>query len=269
VNAFRRIVLAALLVASLVAPTLSFLPSAPNASAYGGIEVTLQHPEFAGLNETVQCVMTISGGPAQPGGNYSYGATIIGKNTSGSSINPASGPSQQSGVFKLNITMPEEAPQTIKIRVNASSTSAASETSDTLQRDFEIKVVVPVVMKATVVNTGPVPVSNVTARFFADGTLLSTQTFNVSANGTQQLSYSWTFLKIKNGKHVLTITVDDPNNIVEFTDGNNVISRDIWIGKQSNVAGAVLSGGVVVLAVLVFLMWVQKPKRKSKSKPKK
>lgn len=265
-NAFRRLVLAAILVASLVAPALTFLPSAPNASAYGGIEVTLQHPAFAGINETVQCVMTISGGPAQGGGNYSYGATMIGTNTSGSFINPASGPSQQSGVFKLNITMPEVAPQTIKIRVNATSSSATSTASDTLQRDFEIKVVVPVVLKATVVNTGPVPVSNVTARFFADGTLLSTQTFNVSANGTQKLSYNWTFLKIKNGKHVVTITVDDPNDIVEFTDGNNVISRDIWIGKQSNVAGAVLTGGVVVLAVLVFLMWIQKPTRKSKPK---
>jgi len=266
VNAFRRLVLAALLVASLVATTLPFFPSAPNASAYGGIEVTLQHPLFAGINETVQCVMTISGGPAQNGGNYSYGATVIGTNTTGSLIGPAAGPSQRSGVFKLNITMPEVAPQTIKIRVNATSTGATSTASDTLQRDFEIKVVVPIVMKATVVNKGPVPVSNVTARFFADGTLLSTQTFNVSANGTQILSYSWTFLKIKNGKHVVTITVDDPNDIVEFTDGNNVISRDIWIGKQSNVTGAVLSGGVVVLAVLVFLMWLQKPKKKSKSK---
>jgi hypothetical protein len=256
--------LAAILVLSLVAPALAFLPSAPNASAFGGIEVTLQHPSFAGINETVQCIMTISGGPAQDGGNYSYGATILGTNTTGSSISPQSGASQRSGVFKLNVTMPEVGSQTIKIRVNATSTSVSSTASDTLQQDFEIKVVVPVVIKATVVNSGTVPVSNVTARFFADGTLLSTQVFNVSQNGTKTLSYNWTFLKIKNGKHVVTVTVDDPNNIVEFTDGNNVISRDIWIGKQSNAVGAVLTGGVVVLAILVFLMWLQKPQRKPK-----
>lgn len=267
-NAFRRLVLAALLVATLVAPAFAFLPSAPNASAIGGIEVTLQRPAFAGLNETVPCVMTISGGPGDPGGNFSYGATVIGTNISGSSIDPSTGPSQRSGVFKLNITMPATAPQTIRIRVNASSTSATSTSSDTLQQDFEIKVVVPVVLKATVVNRGPVAVSNVTARFFADGTLLSTQTFNVSASGTKSLICNWTFLKVRTGKHVVTVTVDDPNNIVEFSDGNNVISRDIWVGKESNVAGAVLTGGVIVLAVLVFLMWIQKPARKSKSKPK-
>ncbi len=265
-NAFRRLVLAVLLVASLVAPALAFLPTAPNARAFGGIEVTLQHPEFAGINETVPCIMTITGGPAQDGGNYTYGATILGTNTTGALIDPASGPSQQKGVFHLNITMPEVAPQTIKIRVNATSQTAKGTASDVLQKDFEIKVVVPVLIKATVVNSGPIPVSNVTARFYADGTLLSTQTFNVSANGTHGLSYNWTFLKIKDGKHVVTVTVDDPNNIVEFTDGNNVISRDIWIGKQSNVAGAVLTGGVVILAVLVFLMWLQKPMRKSKPK---
>jgi hypothetical protein len=257
VNAFRRIVLTAFLVASMVFPALAFLPSAPNASAYGGIEVTLQHPAYAGMNETVQCVMTISGGPADPGGNYSYGATVIGTNTTGSL-------SQQSGVFTLNITMPLVAPQTIKIRVNATSTSETGTSSDTLQQDFEIKVVIPIVLKATVFNTGPVPVSNVTARFFADGTLLSTQVINISANGTKSLSYNWTFLKLSTGKHVVTITVDDPNNIVEFTDGNNVISREIWVGNQSNIAGAVLTAGVIVLAVLVFLMWFQKPARKSK-----
>jgi hypothetical protein len=264
VNAFRRLALVTILVASLVAPWLAFLPAAPNASAYGGIEVTMQRPAYAGINETFECVLVISGGPAQDGGNYSYGSTIEGTNTTGSSISPASGPSQASGVFRFNVTMPEVAPQTIKIRVNATSTSSTGTASDTLQRDFEVKVVVPIVLKAVVLNKGPVPVSNATARFYADGTLLSTQVFNISGSGTQNLSYNWTFLKIKNGKHVVTITIDDPNNIVEFTDGNNVISRDIWVGKQSNIAGAVLTGGVVVLAVLVFLMWIQKPMRKPK-----
>lgn len=263
-NTFRRLLLVTILVAALVAPTLALLPPARNAGAYGGIEVTLQHPAYAGTNDTVPCVMTISGGPAQNGGNYSYSATILGTNTTGASVDPGSAPSQQSGVFKINLTMPYLAPQTITIRVNATSTAPSGTASDTLLQDFKIKVVVPVVITATCVNTGAVQASNVTARFFADGTLLSTQTFNVSANGTKGLSYNWTYLNIKSGKHVVTVTVDDPNNIVEFSDGNNVISRTIWIGKQSNLAGAVLTGGVIVLAVLVFLMYIQKPQRKSK-----
>lgn len=263
-NAHRRLAVVALLVLSLVAPALVLLPTAPNARAFGGIEVTLQHPAFAGINATVPCIMTISGGPAEPGGNYSYTATVIGTNTTGASINPANGATQRSGTFKLNVTMPVAAGQTIKVRVNATSTTATGTTSDTLQRDFEFKVVTPVVIKVLVVNTGPVPVTNATARFYADGTLLSTQTFNISGIGSQNLSYNWTFLKIKTGKHVVTVTVDDPNNIVEFSDGNNVISRNIWIGKQSNVAGAVLTSGVVILAVLVFLMYIQKPVRKTK-----
>lgn len=258
--------LTVLLVATFVAPALALLQTAPNAAAYSGIEVTLQRPAFAGLNETVECVMTISGGPAQPGGNYSYSASVIGANTTGSSISPASGPTQQSGTFRLNITMPEVAPETIKIRVNATSTSQSGTASNTLQQDFEIKVVVPVLIQAVVVNSGPIAASNVTASFYADGVLLSTQTFNVSASGTQKLAYNWTFLSIKTGKHVVTVAVNDPNNIVEFTNGNNVITRDVWIGGQSNPVGALLSGAVIVLAFLVFLMYIQKPMRRPKTK---
>lgn len=264
--ASRRIVLAALLVAAFVTPAFALLQIAPNAAAYSGIEVSLQRPAFAGLNETVECVMTISGGPAQGAGNYSYSASIVGTNTTGSYISPAHGPSQSSGTFLLNVTMPAVAPETIKVRVNATSTSASGGTSDTLQRDFEIKVVVPIVIQATVVNTGSVGASNVTASFYADGVLLSSQTFNVSANSTQQLAYNWTFLNIKTGKHVVTVVVNDPNKVVEFTNGNNVISRDVWIGGQSNAIGAVLTGGVIVLAFLVFLMYIQKPMRRPKAK---
>ena len=263
-RSFGRFMLAMLMVACFITPAMAILPSTRNASASSGIEVALEHPEFAGINATVPCVMTITGGPAESGGNYSYGATIIGTNTTGASIDPPNGPSQTSGVFKFNVTMPVAAHQTIKIRINATSQSHTNTESDTLQKDFEIAVVVPVVIEATAMNSGPVPVTNVTAKFFADGTLLHTATYNISANGTQKLSYNWTFLKIKSGKHIVTVTVDDPNNIVEFSDGNNIVSREIWVGKQSNVVGALLSGGVVVLAVLVFLMWLQKPQRKGK-----
>jgi len=260
----RRLMLALLAVASIVLPLIAVLPAAPNASAFSGIEVAIQGPTFGGINETIQLVMTISGGPAEDGGNYSYGATIVGANTTGASVNPASAPSQSSGVFKLNVTLPVFAPETITLRVNATSQNPTNTFTDTLQKDYKISVVVPVLLKATLVNKGAVPASNVTAKFFADGTLLHTEIVNITTNGTQVLTYNWTFLKLSRGKHIVAITVDDPNKIVEFSDGNNVITREIWYGKQSNVPGAVLTAGVIILAVLVFLMWLQKPMRKPK-----
>ncbi len=260
----RRLALSILAVAAILLPLLAVLPASPNASAFSGIDVAIEGPTFAGINQTIHLTMTISGGPAENGGNYSYGATIIGANTTGASVDPASAPSQSSGVFKFNVTMPVFAPETITLRINATSQNPTNTVSDTLQKDVKLNVVVPVLLKATLVNKGAVPASNVTAKFFVDGTLLHTAIVNITTNGTQALSYNWTFLKLSRGKHIVTISVDDPNKIVEFSDGNNVITREIWYGKQSNVPGAVLTAGVIVLAVLVFLMWLQKPTRKTK-----
>ncbi len=260
----RRVMLTAMTIAAILLPLVAVLPASPNASAYSGIVVTIDGPTFGGINETIHYVMTITGGPAENGGNFSYGATIVGTNTTGASVDPSSAPSQSSGVFKFNVTMPVFAPETITLRINATSQNPTNTIADTLQKDFKIKVVVPILLKATLVNKGAVPASNVTAKFFADSVLLHSEIVNITANGTQVLSYNWTFLKLSTGKHIITIAVDDPNKIVEFSDGNNVITREIWYGKQSNIPGAVLTGGVIFLAVMVFLMWLQKPMRKPK-----
>ncbi len=255
--------LAILLLTSLIAPMLAVPLSAPSVSAYSGIDVQFQHPSFAGLNETVPCVLTIKGGPASDlGGNFSYIIEILGTNTTGSSATPSqsTGPGNE---FAVNLTMPEVAPQTLTIRINATSTGNNG-ASEKVQIDFRIEVVVPILIKATVFNAGEANAVNVTARFYADGELLATQTFDILGGQTKTLFYNWTFLKIKTGKHVVSVTVDEPNNIVEFSDGNNAISRTIYVGSQGNPMGAVLTGAVVFLAVLVFLIYIQKPIRRRK-----
>ncbi len=262
----RRTVVAVLLVAAFLGPAFALLESAPNAAAYSGIDVTLQRPAFAGIGQKVECVMTITGGPAEAGGNYSYSASVVGTNTTGAGVFPSTGSPQRSGTFVFNVTMPTVGDQTIKIRVNVTSTSSSGGKSDTLERDFEMKVVVPITIYAAVVNTGSISVSNVTASFFADGVLLSTRVFNISANGTQKLIYNWTFLTVTTGKHVIMVTINDPYKVVEFSTGGNVMTRDIWVGSHGNPLGALLSGVVVVLAFLVFLVWIQKPMRRPKAR---
>lgn len=259
-----RMVLAASLMLLLAMPPAAMLQLAPDARAYSGITIDLDRPAFAGKGQTVQCTLTIAGGPASDlSGNYSYKIEITGKNTTGSSATPSSGTST-TGIWKLNITMPDRASQTIKIKVNASSRNIATNEIKYLENTFEMKVVDPIVIRAEVFNNGPVDALNVTAKFFSDGVLLHTRIFNLSANSSTALIYNWTFLKIKEGKHVITVSIDDSGNVVEFSNGNNMFSRTVYVEQTSNPIGGVLTIAVIILSVFVGLMYLQKPMRRKK-----
>ncbi len=249
---------------SMALPMGSITHPTHDAAAWSGVSIDLDHPAYAAKGGIVECVLTVEGGPAgDSAGNFSYKAEIVGTNTTGSAVNPSTGTSE-TGVFVLNVTMPGSAPQTIKIRINATSKDTSGSASVTAEREFSMKVVDPVVIRATVFNRGPVDAVNVTARIYADSELLETRIFNVSANSSELITYNWTFLDIKKGKHEITVTIDDPNNIAEFSDGNNVFSRTIYVGKQGNPAGAVLTIGIIIMSVLVALMYMSKPQARKK-----
>lgn len=259
-----RVVIAASLMLLLAIPSAAMLQLAPDARAYSGITIDLDRPAFAGKEQAVQCTLTIAGGPASDlSGNYTYEIEITGKNTTGSSATPREGKSL-TGIWALNITMPDRASQTIKIKVNASSRNEATKEIKYLENEFEIKVVDPIVIRAEIFNNGPVDALNVTAKFFADGALLHTQTFGLPANSSTALIYNWTFLKIKEGKHVITVSIDDSGSVVEFSNGNNVFSRTIYVEQTSNPIGGVLTIAVIILSVFVGLMYLQKPMRRKK-----
>ena len=235
-----------------------------NAEAYSGINIEFQRPAFAGKSQVVECTVRLSGGPAgDEGGNYTYRIEMSAENSTGAVATPNTA-SDPSGFFRFNITMPGEAHQTLTVTVNATSKSTATSASRSTERDYKIKIVDPIVIAAKVFNVGDVDAKNVTAKFFADGELLGTRIFNVTAGGSAQLMYNWTFLKIADGKHVVTVMIDDANSLVEFSDGNNVLSKTIYVGDQGNPAGAVLTIAVIVASFFVVMTYFQKPGKKSK-----
>jgi hypothetical protein len=262
-NRSARLVLG-LFVAVFLASALGAMPVSKNAGAYSDITINLDLPSYAAKAEVVKCVLTVSGGPAgDMGGNFSYKAEIIADNETGALLSPSSGSSAY-GVFNLSVTMPGYGPQTIKIRVNVTSKDIASGDSAEKTREYEVKVLDPIVLQATVYNTGVVDVSNVTARFYADGEYLGSKTFDVEAGSSAVLSYNWTWVNIADGKHTVTVVLDSANDIVEFSNGNNVYTMTVYVGDESNPLGAVLTVGVIIMSVMVFLTYLQKPAPKKK-----
>ena len=254
----------ATIIAAFVIPLFTALPTAQNAQAYSDILVSLDCPSFAGKLESVNCKLTVTGGPAgDVGGNFTYKMEIIADNKTGSLVSPSSGTSA-TGVFNVTVTMPGEAPQTIKLRVNVTSKDLASGDTRDRVKDFEVKVVDPIVITATVYNKGDVDAKNVSAKFYADGVYLGERKFDLAAGQSTSLTYNWTWLSVASGRHSVTVVLDDEDDIVEFSTGNNVYSMTIYVGDESNPLGGVLTIGVIVMSVLVFLTYLQKPVSRKK-----
>lgn len=237
-----------------------------NAAALSDISIQLDVPSFAGKSQKVACTLMISGGPAGAfGGNYSYRAEIVADNRTGSSVFPSSGTSS-TGVFKINITMPGEAFQKIKVKINATSEEEVITGGESVYKvkEFEVEIVDPIIIEATVYNVGAVDAEGVEAKFYADETLLGSMTFAVPADSSKIITYNWTWASVPNGEHVVKVVIDDPNSIVEFSDGNNVYSMTVYIGSVGNPVGAVLSVGVIIMSVFVMLTFLQKPQKRKK-----
>lgn len=234
------------------------------AQSYSGINIEFVRPAYAGKSQVVECTIRLSGGPAGDlGGNFTYSIELTADNATGAVASPNTA-GDPSGVFKVNITMPGEPGQTLTVKVNATSKSTSTSASKSTELSFKIKVVDPILITAKVYNMGEVDAKNATAKFYADGELLGTRIFNVSAGATATLMYNWTFLKIRDGKHVVTVIVDDADSLVEFSDGNNAMSQTIYVGGGGNPAGAVLTIAVIVASFFVVMMYFQKPGKKPK-----
>ncbi len=262
-NRNARLVLG-LLVAAFMASALGAIPISKNAEAYSDITMNFDIPSYAAKAEVVACKLTVTGGPAgDKGGNYSYKAEIIADNETGALVSPSSG-SSASGEFSISVTMPGYGPQTIKIRINVTSRDVYSGDATEKTREYEVKVLDPIVLHATVYNMGVVDAKNVTAKFYADGEYLGSRTFDLEAGLSKVLSYNWTWVNIAEGKHKVTVVLDSANDIVEFSNGNNIYTMTVYVGDESNPLGAVLTVGVIVIAVMVFLTYLQKPAPKKK-----
>lgn len=236
-----------------------------DAEAYSAISIQVDHPSYGAISTKVPIVVTARGGPAEDlGGNYTLSEiTISATNSTGFDWNPKS-PTNELGVFHINLTMPATANQTIKLTVNVTSIEWRGEQETYETSTFAIKVVSPVVIKAQIFNRGAVDAMNVTARFFVDGSLLKSQIFNLTAGNSANLTYNWTFASIRHGQHLIKVTIDEPNNVVEFSDGNNEMTQTIYFGAQGNPAGAVLTMVLIIMIVLFVLTYLQKPVRRAK-----
>jgi len=216
-------------------------------------EVEITGPTYLGLGQSGSYAVHVTGGP---GGKFNYSAQV---STIAALVTPSSGSSN--GTFNLTVKAPAEA-QDVVLTVNVTSSTGAKISSS---ERYTIKIVEPVVIKATVKNAANMTVSNVPIEFWADGQVLNSTTFTINGNSTKTVMYNWTSPSIAPGLHNITIKIDPNNQFVKFATGGSEYSTTIYIGDPGfGTWNLVLAIALAFLLFFAFTTYMNKGKKKKK-----
>lgn len=186
--------------------------------------------------------------------NYSYTAKVIGTNTAGGKISPDNG-TDASGVFAVKVTGVEN-PGKMTVQINA--TAFEEGIAWYRLKDFEIDVVVPVYISAVLLNNGEVHVYGVAVKMYVDDEFKEMKTYNISSNGSAAVNFTWVFNTLIEGKHTIKLVIDGQSEVVEFIEGNNVITLDVYYSESGNYLRGILVLVMVFIGVVLFLTFIQK-----------
>lgn len=194
-----RVLVALLIVAVAGALLVPFLPSARAEVIFA----TLTGPTALAPGQVGVYYVTVSGTPANA--SLSYEWYIEGANTTGGS--PLGG---TPGTFNgnatsttFNVTAPS-AVGTISVYVSITSTpeGGGSSANTTVRQD--VTVIQPIVLSATFHNDGPSAASNITVRFYVDGTYVGTSVIkSVKANADATVTFNYLPIGLAAGAHTV------------------------------------------------------------------
>lgn len=226
------------------------------------IDIRLDGPSVIGIDLNTSFTLRVSYAYPERILNYTFKAQIIGTDIAGGKLTPSNGTSN-SGVFPIGITGVSQ-PGKMQIQVNVTAAEAGAEWFRL--KEFDIDVVKPIYIDATLVNDGGVPANSVSVKMLVDGELKDTKYVNVDANGTLLLNFSWVFSTVPEGKHTITLVIDDPSKFVEFSEGNNVMKIDVYYSQSGDAMRGILVIVMIFAAFILLMTILQKKPASSKGK---
>lgn len=257
---------------------MAFVALAPMAmvsadDATNPVTITYDGPTKIGIGQKQMYKIVVSGGPAAegPNGNYSYTATLGGKYASEAKLTPSTGGPLVNGTFFFNVTAPSSA-GSFTVTVVGKSINATANTTQTLKLDLES--VNPIILSATIKNSGNVTVKSVPVAFYlgdqTDGNLIYNTTVDVTGLSQATVSYNWTSYDLSRGKHEIIVQIDPATDLVTLDTGSKTSTMTIYYGAEGyGGVNGWLWAFVVVLAVLFYLIYRQPTKYKKKGVKKK
>ncbi len=192
--------------------------------------------------------LSVSGGPGG-GVNYTVQWHVTGPEPAGA-LPAASAPTSVTGnrsTFLLNITAPTKE-QTITLVVKI--TARAGTTTENASVEKTIVVITPIVLSATFHNLAMTAATNVTVRFYVDGSLVGTQVIaRIDGNAQATATRDYLPVGLQPGAHQVRIEADlDGDGIIDSSRGEAVASDLFYRGTPG-----LSTGWTVVIAIAVFL----------------
>jgi uncharacterized membrane-anchored protein len=227
------------------------------------VRVFITGPESLPINETAEYTIQIIGGPAEilkenETANWSYVASI-GDFLKGADVNPKEANSTQN-FFSVNLTAPEEAGKiTLVINGNSSNETQSMESGNVIKK---IEIFKPIIVNitATVHNPTDIDVQGAVISFYAKGQELGNLTEDIPANSSKELYWEWVAKQDDKGKkHIVEIRINEGGRLLEFDGGDNVITREIYIGQvpaRPQHPIMVFNSGLILIIEIIAIIFV-------------
>ena len=250
----RRVtVFTALMILALLSSLIML--TAPANSETSAVGIELDGDTSIAIGSTNHYVLTISGGPAETGGVWSYNIIPIYENRTGSPKVEPENKSSDNNVFHFNFTAPA-AVQRVKLKIEAESNNATD--TETAERIVELKVVKPIVIRAKVFNEGEVSVDQAKVLFYGNSKLIGTKYVDVPPHANRTLVLNYT--TYADGANKVTIKIDPENEILTLAGGNTEITKTVYYKEDAGKYEGLYQFFVVVLALM--LLWTANWTRK-------
>jgi len=222
------------------------------------IDIRLDGPSVVGTGTPADYTVRVSYVYPERIQEYSYKAKIVGTGTSGAMIAPDNG-TDPDGLFSLEITGTSSIG---KMTVEINATAVEGGITWYRVKEFEINVVRPVFVDAVLLNIGHSAAHNVSVNMIIDGSLRETKYYNISANGSASVNFTWVFSTIPQGKHTVTLIIDSQFELVEFSRGDNVITIDVYYSDSGNPVRGIFAIMILFVGVILFLTILMKGGKK-------
>ena len=237
------------------APAVS-AAAAPAASS-SAVTGNVSGPSYLATSSNATFRFNATGGPGVVGisvpGKLTWTATLSGPNTTGTSVTPSNG----------SITSISSEPVSLSVKVGAhtglftlsitvTSTLAKNNTSATLTKSFQV--LVPFVLRATLVAGPSAEVMPFQVKVALDGTIVGTTTVpKLAPNATYRFTYRYADPNLGSGYHTFTLTIASAHGLVTFSNGRTIQTTTFYVapGPASYtiyyILGAVAFFGVLFI----------------------
>lgn len=232
-----------------------------NAQPESEVRIFVFGPSIMATGSTAEFNVTVVGGPADEGGNFSLMAHLEGTNLSGA-LPLESSPLElttTTGKFSVNVTSPT-IPQKMKLFINA--TSAKNESRNWGETEYEIDVVKPIKLKAKIENEGSIDLKDIIVNFYVDGNYVGFENISVlNAGMSTTVTHEWLVTGLRSGRHELIATVDLNNDGVISEKDGDIVTLQYFYKEYGDIHPAIILA-ISVLMIFVILLLVRTVRKK-------